>query len=177
MTNAIDSETYRGYKIDLVYDVDAESPREWDNISELVQLNSRYNNPDSDASLENEIKEAYARYAHLGRDCSAAVEHYLRAYHDVVAFRESGQLVGYITKVMSSFVSSVDTTLTAEMDNYKAWCDGEVYGYVIESLNESCYDYYNTDDALNDARAVVDYEIERVHNERVSMFRQLIDKE
>lgn len=139
-------ETRGDYRVKLVLDEYADEPFDdsqspllridRDRAAEHIQLGSRPT--DDDAHIE----EAVVRWGNPGSGDWPLVEKYLRAYYGVTKIETwySGNYwyVTYDSAAWQEFIGVGDpkfadfTSPGPNMDEYKAWCEGEVYGYVVE---------------------------------------------
>ena len=123
------------YRVSVVTDEYPENPRDMGDCfaSVLTQLSSRYAQPDSD--FDARIVDAW------NRTCdSDVIERYARAYLDAVAVgwyddpRGNSRVFGYVTRARAAElgVTNPQGALDAELAEYGAYCEGDVYGIVIE---------------------------------------------
>ena len=161
--NIILTEVYNTYKINIIQDIDPESPREWDNLGNMVCFHKRYtlgdkHNLDIDSLpefLKNKIYLPIYMYDHSGITIKTS------PYN---CQWDSGQ-VGYIyaTKeaikkefncknLTKNILDKVYKMLESEVDIYDKYLTCEVYGYEIfdnvEDFKDSCYGYYDTPEEL-----------------------------
>ena len=151
-------ETYEheGVTVQIHYDQDATSPREWDNLSVMVSTDSRYGTLDREATRDE--TEADSR-----RD--GLLERYLRLTEDVVAFSDTRFGFAYVTRErceqLGAPIESAQDQLQGEIDEYNAWGDGEAYGYIVDKDGpdeESCWGYIgDIDYCKSEANAVAEY--------------------
>tara|TARA_R110000868_G_scaffold74337_10_gene214981 strand:+ start:517 stop:1263 length:747 start_codon:yes stop_codon:yes gene_type:complete len=76
-------------------------------------------------------------------------------------------------------VDKVDEAhLRSTADLYGYWAFGDVYGYNVEEIGDSCYGFYGTDHEesglLEYAKNAIDCHLERVKKERFAKIKQLI---
>jgi hypothetical protein len=76
-------------------------------------------------------------------------------------------------------ISVVDELfLSSTADLYGHWAFGDVYGYNVEEINDSCYGFYGYDHEksglLENAKNGIDCHLERVKKERFAKIKQLI---
>jgi hypothetical protein len=68
--------------------------------------------------------------------------------------------------------------LSSTADLYGYWAFGDVYGYNVEEINDSCYGFYGDDHEenglLESAKNGIDCHLERVKKERFAKIKQLI---
>ena len=170
---SIQSEDYKGYKIEIFQDENPESPREWDNLGKMVCFHNRYELGDkhnlkadyfeSWADMEKQLKKSGAvvilplyLYDHSG------ISMYIPGdggYRQHEAW-DSGQ-VGYIyatredilkdysvKTINKNLLVKVEEVLRAEVETYNQYLTGEVYGYVV-SKPQTCNlgESHNTEEA------------------------------
>jgi hypothetical protein len=74
----------------------------------------------------------------------------------------------------------IEEVLRAEVKVFDNYITGEVYGFQVEdvsSLFDSCYGFYGEEgkkDAIEEAKSVVDYEINRIEEEEIVQFANLL---
>ena len=56
------------------------------------------------------------------------------------------------------------------IETFNAYLNGEVYGYVVDDYEDSCWGYYSVEDAIGEAKSIVDWKIEE---EKKQHFKQL----
>ena len=61
----------------------------------------------------------------------------------------------------------IEKYLQGEVETYNQYINGEVYGFIIEDENGnpvedgSCWGFYDTKDAIAEAKSIVDYEVKQ----------------
>lgn len=171
-----------GHVVQVVHDSDPESPREWDNASQMVCFNKRYVLGD-----EHEYKQGeYNNWQELKQ---AIIENekplailplYLYDHSGITISTkpfsckwDSGQ-VGfvYITEktldnlgITDRNPEELETILMQEVETYDNYLRGEVYGFQVVEVSrcdqghehkeviDSCYGYYSIDEALSEGLA------------------------
>lgn len=141
------------FRVRVVPDDDAESPREWDNIATMVLAHNRYNLP-REGGYEHVIDEAFERGGY------ALAARYLSVCHDAVVMPVYGYDHGQLTlRVGDSYACPWDSALAglvymprslaraelgdpsddkirdalrAEVQVYDQYLTGDVYGYIVE---------------------------------------------
>ena len=178
-----DSKTYKGHNISIEYDESAESPREWDNISEFHYTSSRYTLGDihhtSQESLDDMLSEAkrqgdlvFALYAYIHSGITVSMKTFHGRLSQGHAEFDSG-VCGFVVvrrkKMLEEFNSKIFTQklkkeaeqlAQGEVDTFDSYLRGEVYGYIIDDDGDSCWGYYSIEDAMSEAERVVDYIVE-----------------
>lgn len=134
-------------------------------------------------SLADALSEAFTRW---GRDGDKVLR-YLRVWHDVVAFdyvagqNAIGTFYGIVTRGLAEAwgVSDPDG-VDANLDDWQAWLDGDVWGYVVqervtwtaegheprvewEATDESCWGFYGAEHARDAALEAFDVVAARRH--------------
>lgn len=191
--DAIETIERGGYVGTIYADEYAENPREdYDHIAVLTQLSDRFAQPDRE--YDPSIIDAWNRYGWRVNGVRIhsveLVERYARAFLDAVAVawwvspRSSSRVFGYITRksAMNAGIADPKAVLDAELREYAAWCDGDVYGYTVTAPDgeeiAACWGFY-ADAGLSYIRdeivAAIDTHRADVHAERVETFKRLID--
>lgn len=151
-----------GITVEIWLDEDAENPRTiWEQLGTLTQLSSGYAQPDT--HHEQRVIDAWERptgrrsygysKGHLYGGDTELVERYARIYLSAAVVgwyddpRSSSRVFGFITKdeVEKEGLSEPQATLDAMLAEYGAWCEGEVYGYIVDpgaSTEDSCWGFY-----------------------------------
>lgn len=169
---------YKGYEITIGQDEYGFSPREWDNLGTMVCFHSRYDLGDKHNMTIEEAKELPSRkdvivlplylYDHSGITMNTT---------GFSCPWDSGQ-VGfiYVTKekarewmgkrrLTKAAMKEVVDILKSEVEIYDQYLRGDVYYFSILKLGEpldSCHDIYGYDNALSEAKSVVDADIKHV---------------
>lgn len=181
-----------GVTASLYIDEFPESPREMGEMASiLTQLSDRYGQPDSthDARIitawerATGYDDARGRYTHN----SNLVERYARVFLDAAAVgwlesgRDSSLVFGYITnaRVAELGIPDADAALKGEFDEYRAYCEGDVYVYLVESATgktlDSCGGFYGYEYAESEARDALSAAVADIHAERASMLRGMVN--
>ena len=176
---------YKGYKIDVYYDEDAESPRTWDNLGKMLCLHSRYDLGDEHNHGARSFRSWEAMWAYIEKVYRASVIYPLYLY-DHGGLRlgispwgcpwDSGQ-VGYIYATKKSILKEyggknltkhkramAEKELQSEVIVYDHYLSGNVYGYEITTDDgetvDGCWGYYgdyNDSGLIEDAKERIDY--------------------
>lgn len=160
-----------GQTLEIYQDAHGESPREWDNICQMICFHKRYNLGDkhnidhSDYSSWQELKEEnfdvkndiiVNLYMYEHGDMSIAT-------HPFMCPWDSGQLgIAVITKekIIKEYGNdSIESRakalrcLESEVETYDQYVKGEVYGYSLKDENgeeiDSCFGFYGYDPTTN----------------------------
>lgn len=165
----IQSLEYKGYVIEILYDEDAESPREWDNLGEMLYRDhSRYILGDRGVPSE-EIQEVAEDPDMIHLPVYAYVHSGITI--NTTGFScpwDSGQCgIIYVSKArVENEYGSVDEArakkaLRSEVQTFDSYLRGDVYGYVIKDKmgNDmgSLYGCYGFDYCVSEAKSEVDY--------------------
>lgn len=172
---AIQTEEYKGYKINIYPDELTESPREWDNLGHMICFHSQYLLGDEHGMNVEELKEIVAQ-----KD-TVSLPLYLYD-HSGITMRtspfscpwDSGQ-VGYIfvtreeilkeytrKKMSKNLVSKVIQRLNSEVQLFNGYITGEVYSFAIENAEgdiiDSCGGFLGDPEEymLPEARNIID---------------------
>lgn len=192
MDNTVETEVYKGYTINIAYDMDPESPREWDNITVMHCCHTEYNLGDEQYNLRREAdKEDWvAMLKQVKRNGDIVLPLYIFDHSGITVSLtpfscrwDSGQ-VGYVIvprkKMIEEFNKKNFTPALKkkaleiaenEVKTYDMFLRGDVYGYEIEDSEgesiDSCWGYFGSDytDLLNEAQSVIDNHIERERKE------------
>ena len=166
---------YKEHEINIVYDTDSESPRDWDNLGTIYAPHRNYNFSD---------KESYN--AAEDENFKGVILPLYMIDHSGIALSispfgcpwDSGQ-VGIIycsEEVMKKeSLSSREQTikcLTSEVETYSDYVQGNVYGYQIEGelCDDSCYGFMgDTDYMVTEAKSQIDYCIKEQSNKREAL--------
>jgi hypothetical protein len=151
-----------GYKLEVGYDHDADSPRTWDNFGTFITWEGRTNSPD-----KNEFRdvEEFDDWWKENGDGGVILPVYKYDHSDVAYSTtpfhdpwDSGQ-VGYIFALgvdiaeeygapgLEVDLDVVAKHLSNEVETYSQWASGEVYYYSIEALDicDSCREAHNSE--------------------------------
>lgn len=200
---AINSIEYKGMTIRICYNLNAESPREWDNVG-TIYSNHKYYNPDRHNidEIENEdgklVSEELDRrfiwlpvycYEHSGLSVSTKRDY---PYND----RWDSGLFGIIAvekervrkdwgwkAITKKRREQILRSLEVEIETFDSYCKGEVYGFVVEDEEgehiDSCYGYYGDDgmkDAIYDAKDTIDSVLKAREIEEIKHRRDALKK-
>ena len=198
---AINSIEYKGMTIQICYDLNAESPRKWDNVG-TIYSNHRDYNPDGHKidEIENEEGELVSEeldrrfiwlsvycYEHSGLTVSTKRNY---PYNDrwdsglfgIIAVEKERLRKEYGWKAITKERrEQILRSLEGEIETFDSYCRGEVYGFVVEDEEgeeiDACGGYYGDDGmdyAIFEAKGSVDCELERrKREERIAMMDAL----
>ncbi len=178
-----DSKTYKGHNISIENDESPESPREWDNISEIHYLSNQYTLGDihhtSQESINNMLAEVkrqgdlvFALYAYIHSGITVSMKTFHGRLPQGHAEFDSG-ICGFVVvrrkKMLEEFSSKrftqklkekAEQLAQGEVDTFDSYLRGEVYGYIIDGDEDSCWGYYSIEDAMSEAESTIDYIVE-----------------
>lgn len=152
---------YKGHTIEIHQDIDAESPREWDNLGIMYCEHGRYTLGDKDAAKPTKedgeiVSLPLYLYDHGGLTMNTG---------GFSCPWDSGQ-VGIIWAKKGAEGLENDRILDVmrqEVKTYDDYLTGNVYGYNIPALDDSCWGYYGYDHEksglLEAARGEIDYHV------------------
>lgn len=156
----------------ITYDEWVDSPREWDNLGKMVLSHKRYDFPmDVGVSFEDfdgwDEVEKYLRTEHdayivlpVQMYEHSGIRIYVGDSHDrwdggqlgfIFATREDIKTWFGVERITQAVRERAIACLTAEVDNYSKYVDGECYRFTLEraadgAYIDSCGGYYSTDD-------------------------------
>ena len=184
--NATRTETYKNHKIELFIDENAESPREWDNLGTMVCFHRSYELGDKHKYTVEEIKDL------LDRKDVLALPLYLYDHSGITISTkpfscpwDSGQVgivfVEYskikeeysVKRISPKIRERARKCLIGEVETYDTFLRGEVLGYVVDDDGDSCWGYYSEEDAISEARSVIDWTIKesvKKHAEKLKVY-------
>ena len=79
-----------------------------------------------------------------------------------------------VSKEESRFSKKAREYAERLIETWNQYLSGDVYGYNIEQLNDSCWGYYGYDTCLQEAKSIVDYHLEENRKKRIVTLKQLI---
>jgi hypothetical protein len=185
MSEAIKTEQYNGHEIKIVYDNDPMDPRkDCEPQTEFHVMNSRYymgeHQHQNATEIDKVVRQAQRQgdlvfrlfaYVHSGTYLS------LRSWYGRLpqghAEFDSGQC-GVVIVRRKSFVAEwgnkkwtkklrekAEEVAKQEVETFTSYLNGSVYGYIIDDGEDSCFGYYDDDEAMVDAKRAVDFEVKR----------------
>jgi hypothetical protein len=175
MNTTIETIDYQEYKIEIHYDSDPSSPREWDNMGTIYTPPLRRHK----IADQEESSDWIAEY--VNRKDVVALPVYMIDHSGIAlstsSFNDpwdSGQ-IGYIAVTREKALKdygrrvnrrTIERQLRAEIEVYSAYVQGEAYGFVVRDPMgreiHSCWGFLGTDGmkcAIADAKSLIDYEI------------------
>ena len=185
MRDVIKTEEYKGHTIEIVPDNDPIDPRtECEPQTEFHVRDSRYylgeHKHKEGADIDAEVRKALRQgdlvfrlfvYIHSGTYLS------LRSWYGRLpqghAEFDSGQC-GVVIVRRKSFLAEwggkkwtkklrdkAEEVAKQEVETFTSYVNGSVYGYIIDDGEDSCYGYYDDDEAMAEAKSAVDFEVKR----------------
>lgn len=166
------------FKLTVEQDDDPMSPRDWDNVGTMVCFHSRYKLGDEHDLRADNFDDLAAIEFHLRHECQATVLLPLYMYdHSGLTMSttpfgcrwDSGQ-VGFVYTTAKRLaeigveLANAKEVLAAEVAEYDKFLRGEVYGYVVRDrygdVIDSCWGFFDEDDARSEGEASLRYAIE-----------------
>lgn len=195
MTEPTETIQYKKHTIDIIPDYHCENPiQNWDVMGEYYCWHRRYNLGNADRFETPEEVVAYAKetnsllfnlymYDHSGISLSLSNSFY--PFNDRW---DAGQL-GYVLvdrkkalkqfdkkRFSKQFKQKIREIINSEVETYNQYLTGDVYGFVISKDDEhidSCWGFYGQNDCLNEAKVIVEYEVEKTmlrHSQKVKQW-------
>jgi len=171
-----ETETYKDHEIEIKYDMYSENPREWDNICIIHIGHTRYSFGDEHYTDRQSIDDAFHEAEKAG---DIVLPLYMYEHGGVTISLtpfscpwDSGQ-VGFVKvpreKMIEEFGKKIFTKklkkraleiAKAEVETLDSYIRGDVYGYVIDDDGDACWGYYSIEDAMQEAKGIVDRIVE-----------------
>lgn len=182
--NEIETISYKGHKIGIYYDESAESPRAWDNLS-MIYSNSRRYNPDGlniddlmneigisefpgfDALLQR-MKHDYIAYrvcivdhSYVALSLNRPVPNPYMGFDSgtfgIIAVSKDAVRREYkVKRITKKIHEKVESVFEGELNALEKYINSEVYGYMIDDGMDSCWGFYSMDDAIEEAKSIID---------------------
>jgi hypothetical protein len=195
---AIYTEEYKGYTIEILPDAEPTSPREWDNAGKMVCWHNRYTLGDEQPKIppdewlaehKNDIILPLYTYEHGDISMSTDNSHY--PFNDrwdagqvgfiyitrKVAVKEWGKVL--CTKVVKE---KAIECMKSEVSEYNDYLNGNTYGFIVEDKDgehiDSCWGFYpeadgkDYDYCLSEARAAVDAVCKQAEEDKYEQLRR-----
>ena len=168
----VKEEIVKGFTVKVIQDTDCpESPREWDNLGTMVCWHRRYDLGDKHNFSDNEDFQEW-----LKENKCVVLPLFLYDHSGITMNTggfscqwDSGQ-VGWIyvteenikkeysvKRISKKLRERVREYLRAEVKTYDQFLTGEVYGYVVEETNDSCWGFYDIEDCFNEGKSMAEY--------------------
>lgn len=185
----VETETYKEHEIEIKYDESPESPREWDNLCEIHYHSDSYTLGDTNWRNDIEGYEAMLKEAKRNRDIIIPMYVYihsgvalsLSSFHGKLAQGhaefDSGRAGTVIIRrkaILENWGGKIVTkklrekayrVAEGEIETFTQYASGEVYGYVIDEDEDSCWGFYSVKDALEEAKSVIDCVVKQAKEE------------
>ncbi|MBU1082554.1 MAG: hypothetical protein KKB59_18855 [Spirochaetes bacterium] len=200
MSNIVHEEEYWGYGIEIAYDEDTESPREWDNFGHMVCFHKKYSLGDKHDVCHEDFDgwEEMEEYLRKERGAFIILPLYLYDHSGITMStspfgcrRDSGQVgFTYCTEreMLDTFAGSctlgeikerAEKLLRSEVKTYDQYLRGEVYGFLVKGKDgeeiDSCWGYYEGYEyVLKEAKRAVDAELAYLLGERLKKLKRYI---
>lgn len=181
----MDTITYEDYTIEIEQDEYADSPREWDNLGEILYTSTHYELGDRCTDADeiesimadaNEIWLPVYAYIHSGTWLSTSNRRYpftdpwdsgmcgiIHVSKDTVRKEYSKQ------RISRKLYAQVESLLRSEIDTLNQYFQGDVYCYSIRDENgdviDSCCGFYGYDYCVEQARESARYHYERTYHQ------------
>ncbi len=179
----LELEEYKGHNIEIRYDECTDNPRNWDVLTEIHYHSSRYNLGDINHINDMEEYEEILKEAERNRDMIIPLYAYIHsgialslcsfngklaqghAEFDsgrcgTVIIRRKKILEEYNKKRLTENLKELAYNVAKnEIEVFTSYINGFVYEYIIEGEEEenSCGGFYETEDAMKDAKSHIDY--------------------
>lgn len=190
--DAVETIQYKNRDIEIHYDDNAESPREWDNITEFHCSHKRYTTGDKNFN-----------YRH-GQDCIDVAKQakkqgdivlplYLYDHSGITISLspfscpwDSGQ-VGFVIirrekmlkefgykKFTKSLKDKAHKIAQGEVETYDKYLRNEVYGFVVDDYKDSCWGFYDIEECIEEAKEMVDWIVKQETKNHCQKVKQWI---
>lgn len=173
---------YKGHTIKIANDEDPQDPRQWSTLGTMVCFHGKYNLGDEHEYKApehggwEELKKAIVKNENVAVILPLYLYDHSGITMNTTGFTsrwDSGQ-VGFIFvskyKIKEEFGwddlslehrrDTINSVLVGEVDTYDKYIRGDVYGFIVEGLDEnamdSCWGFYSVEDAAAEAKNVVD---------------------
>ena len=190
MSYTIDTIKHKGHTIELIQDEDAESPREWDHVGEILYTSTRYNLGDRRTTKE-EIDEIVKRddviylpvyaYIHSGTRINTTGFHcpWDSGQSGVIWCTKDRAVKAWgKTRCTKKVIAQAEHYMKGEINTLDQYFNGEVAGYTVEGplSEDSGWGFFpdengKHDYAISEAKSHIDYarkqEAKRLRAERL----------
>ena len=178
--DAIETIEYKKHTIEIFPDENPESPREWDNLTTFHCWHKRMNLGDENYYLDKDTEEKRLKDALEEAKTKGDIILRLYAYQHSgisLSLSQTGQYadrwdagqVGFVIvsrkKIIDNFGEKNITekaydVADQEVKTYNQYLCGDVYGYVVDEDGDSCWEFYETEDAIAEAKSIIDCIVE-----------------
>lgn len=172
----VEEESVHGYTVRVYYDEDPMNPRGWDNVGVMVCGHRRYDLGDEQGPTHVETISELVEWARNERGATVVLPLYLLdhsglamrtgPFHEDPGGWDSG-IVGIIFDTPETLENTgvlpehVESALRGEVETYDSYLQGQVFGYVVTDYEgdivESCWGYFDEDDALAEGISSAEY--------------------
>jgi hypothetical protein len=177
----VETEQYKGHMITVELDPDPLDPRrEYDNLTEFHVLKSRYylgeHQHRAASDIDAVVREAKERgdmvlrlYAYIHSGTFLSLESFYGRLPQGHAEFDSGccgVIIVRREKMLREFGRKrwraalrrrAYEIAQSDVEVFTAYLNGAVYGYVVDDHVESCWGFYDTEEAMREAKEVVDH--------------------
>jgi hypothetical protein len=179
---------YKGFEFEIEQDEDAPNPRrEFDNLGAMVCWHGRYDLGDIQAEYYQKGPDAFVDWARVNSKQIALILPLYLYDHSGLRIRVgsfNGLLpeghaefdtteVGfiYVTKealrkeygckrISAKTLREAEGALKAEVEEYDQYLSGDVWGYNIKGLDDSCWGFFGYDYCEREAQSAIDWALE-----------------
>ena len=158
------SELYKGYKIAIEYDTDAECPNDWGSYQIVPNSEDYY-------TATGKLKPEYQAKIRAGKMFAVdKFEHGNVAYGLAGSFTDRwdtsrgwGWIIFEDEYVKGTTFDERKGYAEGDLETYTDWANGNVYGYIItdpygdEPEDSACWGFYGYDDVLAEAKRTIDH--------------------
>ena len=172
--------TYESYAIEIVQDEDASSPRDWDNLGEILYTSTRYELGDRRVSSEeiqeimdddNEIWLPVYAYIHSG--IWLATTPFSCPWDSgmcgIIHVSKKDVYKEYGTTGTRDAFGDARARLRSEIETLNQWFTGDVYGYTITDeageFLDSCWGFFGLDYCKEEALSVARHIYEHAYHQ------------
>jgi hypothetical protein len=168
---------YKGYTIKLEIDQDPQSPRDWDNLGTMVCEHPQYalgDKPGVNQSVEwfkeQNISDYFVLPLYLYDHSGITIR--TTPFNDNFDSGHVGYIYCSIAKAKEEYPNLKDwkklkaqvyKMLEGEVEVYNQYLMGECYGHIVTNKYgeevDSCWGFYGREEAIEDAKYIVDYNI------------------
>jgi hypothetical protein len=187
---SLETETYKGHEIKIVTDLNAESPREWDNLCIIHTAHRNYSIGDVSHNDRESIKAAERE---AKRNGDLVLPLYMFDHSGItIALTpfscrwDSGQ-VGFVQvprlKMMEEFGKKLFTSklkqkgrslAEGEVETLDIYVRGDVCGFDVDDGADSCYGFYSVKEAMAEAKSVVDWMVKEAKEKHCEQLKTWI---
>jgi len=214
MNDVIETIEYRGHIIEIGYDIDPFSPREYLDFTKMYYRPNRnfavgdevlssdyslrgiadkfdldfdyddiYIREAADKKLTRFIDDNYIAliYSWGSHGCQfgSIRGHLFNGDYDdgdgiiIISKKDLRENWGW-KNITKKRYSRVVEMLKAELKVYEQYCQGDVYGYDVDSINDSCWGFYDQDYMIEEAKSNIDYYIDQENKKKQAAVKRYI---